>query len=255
MIILFFLIGLAVGSFLNTVIYRLEKGESVVKARSYCPQCRKILSWFELIPLMSFIFQKGRCRHCKKPISLQYSLVELATGILFALCAWYFFPNILYSIFYILVSSFLIIIFVYDLKHYIIPDQVIYPAIIVSGIWCLASDIFMRDTKYEILNSLFAAILAGAFFLAIILGSKGKWMGMGDFKLAIFMGLILGLPKILVSLFLAFLIGAFISIILIILKKKTLKSQIPFGPFLVGATILTLFLGDKLIDLYLNLLV
>ena len=149
MIIFFFLLGLAVGSFLNSVIYRLDIGESLIKTRSHCPYCKKTLSWFELIPLMSFILQKGRCRHCKKPISLQYPLVELVTGALF----WLVISNskflisnqipisnaqfLIPVIFWLFVISCLIIIFVYDLKHYIIPDQVIYPAIIVAILYNL----------------------------------------------------------------------------------------------------------------------
>ena len=130
--VVFFILGLAVGSFLNCVIYRLEKKKSFIRGRSYCPHCKKTLSWFELIPLMSFILQKAKCLKCKKKISWQYPLVELATGILFVLCIWYFSPNFLLSTFYFLFSTFLIIIFVYDLKHYIIPDKVIYPAIIIA---------------------------------------------------------------------------------------------------------------------------
>ncbi len=264
MIIFFFLLGLAVGSFLNSVIYRLDIGESLIKTRSHCPYCKKTLSWFELIPLMSFILQKGRCRHCKKPISLQYPLVELVTGALF----WLVISNskflisnqipisnaqfLIPVIFWLFVISCLIIIFVYDLKHYIIPDQVIYPAIIVAILYNLY---LLFITHHSLLfSNLLAAVIAGGFFLLIILISKGKWMGAGDAKLAVFMGLVLGWPKILLALFLAFLIGAFVSVILMILKKKTLKSEIPFGPFLAGATILTLFLGDALVDWYLGLL-
>jgi leader peptidase (prepilin peptidase)/N-methyltransferase len=259
MTIFFFILGLAVGSFLNSVIYRLDTGESIIKIRSHCPYCKKTLSWFELIPLVSFILQKGRCRHCKKPISLQYPLVEFSTGILFALCAWYFFPNILLSAFYFLFSTFLIIIFVYDLKHYIIPNEVIYPAIIVAFLYrlfgiCLPVEALSGIEAAQV-GDLVLGILPTLFFVAIVLVSRGRWMGAGDIKLALFMGLVLGWPKILVALCLAFLIGAFVSIILIIKKKKTLKSQIPFGPFLAGATVLTLFIGDALISWYLGLII
>ena len=263
---LFFIFGLAIGSFLNSVIYRLDTRESIIKTRSHCPYCKKTLSWFELIPLMSFILQKGKCLKCKKKISWQYPLVELATGILFALVINFQFSifnkfsifNFQFSIsllFWLFVVSCLIVIFVCDLKHYIIPDQVIYPAILVAGIWYLVFGIFIRDTKYEILTTFLAALAAGAFFLAIVLVSKGKWMGVGDIKLALFMGLVLGWPKILVALFLAFLIGAFVSIILIILKKKTLKSEVPFGPFLAGGTIIAIFWGNVLINWYLGLII
>jgi len=256
MIFFFFLFGLAAGSFLNSVIYRLDTGESLIKTRSHCPHCKKTLSWMELIPVVSFILQKGRCKHCKKPISWQYPLVEIATGLLFILVAFYNF-NFIVTCYLLLVICFLIIIFVYDLKHYIIPDQVVYPAIVLAFGFRILNLFENWKLKIEnldpLLNFVLAAILAGAFFLVIVLISRGKWMGMGDVKLAVFMGLVLGWPKIILALFLAFLIGAFVSVILMILKKKTLKSEIPFGPFLAAATILTLFLGSTLIDWYLGL--
>jgi len=256
----FFLLGLIIGSFLNSIVYRLEKKESIVAKRSYCPFCKKVLSWFELIPLMSFIFQKGRCRNCNKKISYQYPLVELATGILFLLifnfsaqggsaAGWQF---LISTVFLIFVVSCLIVIFIYDLRHYIIPNQVVYSGIVVGLLYQVYLLFLGRDLSvcYNILSTIFV----GALFLGLILISKGKTMGLGDFKLVIFMGLILSWPKILVALFLAFVIGALISVILIIFKKKGLKSQIPFGPFLTGATVVTLFWGDILINLYLGFL-
>ncbi len=149
MVVFFFIFGLAVGSFLNSVIYRLEKKESIIKIRSHCPYCKKTLSWFELIPIMSFILQKGRCRKCHKQISWQYPLVELATGLLFVglYVSGFTFQDL---VFWLFVISCLIVIFVYDLKHYIIPDEIIYPAILVAGIWYLVFGILIRDTRYEI---------------------------------------------------------------------------------------------------------
>ena len=160
-----------------------------------------------------------------------------------------------------MVSSFLIIIFIYDLKHYIIPDKIIYPAIfvsgiwyLVSGIWYLVSGIFLNIyTKYEILNTIYSAFGAALFFLAIVLVSRGKWMGVGDIKLAFFMGLFLGWPDILVALFSAFFIGAIIGTGLIVAGRKKLSSEVPFGPFLVTGTFLALFSGEALTSWYLNL--
>jgi prepilin signal peptidase PulO-like enzyme (type II secretory pathway) len=263
MLIFFFLFGLATGSFLNSVIYRLDTGESLIKTRSHCPCCKKTLSWMELIPVVSFILQRGRCKHCRKPISLQYPLIELATGILFLLVisnSKFLISNEVFNaqflisvIFWLFVISCLIIIFVYDLKHYIIPDQVVYPAIIVAILYNLYSSLITHHSS--LFYNLLAAVIAGGFFLLIILISRGKWMGMGDAKLAFFMGLVLGWPKILHALFLAFLIGAFVSVILMILKKKTLKSEIPLGPFLAAATVIAMFFGDILINLYLKLFI
>jgi prepilin signal peptidase PulO-like enzyme (type II secretory pathway) len=144
----------------------------------------------------------------------------------------------------------LIIIFVYDLKHYIIPDKVIYPAIIIALIFNLQ---FLISNQFSIFNySILSAILASAFFLAIVLVSRGKWMGVGDIKLAFFIGLFLGWPNILVALFLAFFIGAIIGVGLIASQRKTLKSEVPFGPFLVAGTFIALFWGQSIINWYLN---
>lgn len=281
-----FLFGLATGSFLNCIIYRLHSGENFLftpleisaKAkkpggffkrfltgftRSYCPHCKHILGWQDLIPVLSFLILKGKCRYCQKRISFQYPLVELATGILFvfifqqsmvlwlsgSMAPWFF-----NTFFLFLISCFLIIIFVYDLKHFIIPDKIIYPAILMSGIWYLVLSIFFNFyTRYEILNTIYAALGAAAFFLIIVLISQGKWMGIGDIKLAFFMGLFLGFPNILVALFLAFFIGAIIGVGLIAAGKKTIKSEVPFGPFLVTGTFIALFWGQQLTNCYQNL--
>ncbi len=253
--IFFFLFGLAIGSFLNCVIYRLYKKESFLRSFSYCPHCKHKLNYRDLIPVLSFIILRGRCRYCQQKISLQYPLVEIATGLLFLLI----FQNLhglhpCYIFYLLVVSCFLIIIFVYDLKHYIIPDKIIYPAIMVSGIWYLVASIFFKFyTKHQILNAIYSALGAAAFFFLIFLISRGKWLGFGDVKLALFMGLFLGFPNILVAFFLASLIGAIIGIGLIISGKKKLSSEVPFGPFLISGTFLALFWGENLINWYLNL--
>jgi len=256
-----FLLGLSVGSFLNVVICRLESKEPIIFGRSHCPHCGAVLKWFDLIPLVSFILQKSKCRYCRQKISYQYPLVELVTGLLF-LIIFNQFPisslaittnvyQILDNFFYLIIISFLIVIFVYDLKHYLIPDKIIYPAIIISllnlGVrlpfWESDSQIYS-----QIYNPLLSAILASGFFLSLVLISKGKWMGLGDVKLAFLMGLVLGWPNILLALFLSFMSGAIVGIFLIILGKKGLKSQIPFGPFLSASTALVLLYGYQLID-------
>ncbi len=255
-LITIFLDGLFIGSFLNCLIERLSKNETFLIGRSYCPHCKQRLNWLDLIPVLSFLFLRGKCRYCQKPISLQYPLVELTTGLLFVSIFNEFsifnfqFLNIFY---YLLIACFLIIIFVYDLKHYIIPDKIIYPAIVIALIFNFQFSIFNEFSIFK--NSILSAFGAAAFFLAIILISKGKWMGLGDFKLAIFMGLLLGFPSILVALFLAFFIGAIIGLGLIVLGKKGLKSEIPFGPFLVTGTLIAIFWGQRIIDWYLQFLV
>ena len=253
-----FLFGICIGSFLNSVICRLETGGSFLSGRSHCPNCKHILEWRDLIPLFSFIALRGKCRYCQKKISLQYPLVELATGVLFVLIfghwdlgfdwslvigVWDFF-NLFYLL---LISSFLLIIFVYDLKHYIIPDKIIYPIIALALIYNLYQ--LTINNQQLAINNFFAAFGAAAFFFSLVLISRGKWMGIGDVKLAFFMGLFLGFPDTIVALFLAVFSGALIGLILILLGKKTLKSRVPFGPFLVGGTFLSFFWGHFFLDI------
>lgn len=257
-----FSFGLIIGSFLNCVIYRFSKKESFLLERSYCPHCKHTLSWQDLFPIFSFLFLRAQCRYCKKPISWQYPVVEFFTGILFLLVVWknidflifkslsFGFLNILFLFF---ISSILVIIFVYDLKHFIIPDRVIFPAIFISAAWYLISRVFFSSyIKFSTANIIYSSFGASLFFLAIVLLSKGKGMGMGDVKLAFLMGLLLGFPNILVALFLSFLLGAVVGIALIVAKKRNFKSEVPFAPFLVTGTFLALFFGEKIVDIYLN---
>jgi len=241
-----FLFGLSVGSFLNCVIYRLEIGSSFLKGRSFCPYCKHTLSWQDLIPVLSFVFLQGLCRYCRQKISLQYPLVELATGTIFLLI-FLTNSNIYAYAFLLLMASFLIVIFVYDLKHYIIPDSMVFSAIAAALLYQLL--FFWPDLYLPFLS----AIGASGFFLAIVLFSRGKWMGLGDVKLAFFMGLLLSWPHIIVALFLSFLIGAIIGLGLISASRKTIKSEIPFGPFLILGTAIAFFWGDMIVEWYLEL--
>ena len=245
-----FFLGLAVGSFLNCIIYRLHAGQSFLKGRSFCPFCKHQLSWPDLIPIFSFLALKGRCRHCRQKISFQYPLVELATGVLFLIVSLSV-SDTDRLICLITISCFLVIIFVYDLKHYIIPDKVVYPAIGITLIYHLLR-LNLEPERFS-LGVFWAAFGAAAFFGTIVLISRGRWIGVGDVKLAFLMGLILGFPNILVALFLAVLLGAIMGIGLIISGKKTLRSEVPFGPFLVTGTFVALFWGQDLANWYLNL--
>ena len=247
-----FLFGLCIGSFLNCVIYRLEEGKSL-KGRSFCPHCKHTLDWLDLFPVFSFLFLRGKCRYCRKGISIQYPLVELATGIIFVLIFNYFYSVLslhqcLFILYTLIISCFLIVIFVYDLKHYIIPDKVLFPAIVIALIYNLIPPYNLQHIFYTLL----AVVIASGFFLTIFLISGGKWMGFGDVKLAILMGLFLGLLNVLVALFLAFFFGAIIGIILMIFQKKELRSEVPFAPFLITGTLMATFWGPQIIRWYLN---
>ena len=255
LIVIIFLLGLCVGSFLNSVIYRLKTEESILISRSHCPYCQHLLGFWDLIPLFSFIFLRGRCRYCKKRISWQYPLVELASGILFVLFSLKILSFELSALFFQLSKlilplffvSLLIIIFVYDLKWSLIPDKIVW-----LGITIALLALFFQFPR--LFSHLLAGGLAGGFFLLMVLVSGEKWMGWGDVKLGLLMGLILGWPDVLIALFLSFIFGALVGITLVLAKKKTLKSQIPFGPFLSGATIIVLLVGKELLNWYFGLL-
>jgi len=257
--VIFFILGLIIGSFLNVVVYRLRVAQNLW-GRSYCPNCKEKIAWYDNIPLLSFILLKFQCRRCKKKISWQYPLVELFTGIVFALISWKFFvvndfSTFLPTLYYLGIVSFLIAILVYDWLYMEIPSLVLW----ISGIWALGFSIYFDIANYEKINSIFqsgvfsgilAAVIAFLFFFSLVYFSKEKWMGMGDALLVIFLGLFLGWPEILLALFLAFNIGALFSVGLLIFRRKTLKSQIPFGPFLVLGSILTLLFYGIIMEWY-----
>lgn len=249
-----FMFGLAIGSFLNAVIYRLEIGDSVAKGRSRCPKCGHILSWYELIPLISFAIQRGRCRNCKEKISWQYPIVEFFTAALFLFAFlnfdFYkgptFVEDIVALVYMLAVFSFLVLIFVFDFKHYIIPNIAVYSIIAIAFFYNL---IFNSGSM---LFHILAAVVVSGFFLFLFLISSGKWIGMGDVKYGIFMGLFLGWPAAVVGLFLSYIIGAIVGVIMISLKKKGLKSEIPFGPFLIIGAIIAYFYSGQILSWYLS---
>jgi leader peptidase (prepilin peptidase) / N-methyltransferase len=249
-----FIFGLITGSFLNSVIYRLEKKESFVRGRSYCPNCKHTLSFLDLVPLLSFILLKGKCRYCKAKISLQYPLVELSTGFLFLFSALYLEPlsfDKLPFLFYLwFVFSLFLVIFVFDLKYLLIPDSILNFGIFSSSIF-----LFFESLKQGFFDfySLFLSLLPSLFFLFLVFISKENLMGFGDFKLSVFLGLFLGWQKNIVALFFAFFAGAIFGIFLIIFKKKSLKSKVPFGPFLISGAIFSFFFDETTINFYLNL--
>ena len=240
-LILFFILGLIIGSFLNVVILRFKKKESVVKKRSYCLKCKKKLGVWDLFPVLSFLFLKGKCRYCKKPISIQYPLVELATAILFVALYWKF-DLTLALLYFLVITTCLILVFVIDLKHFIVPDRFIIPGIFLAF---LASYLIL---DFTLVSLSLGILISGGFFLILVLISKGKAMGMGDVKLGILAGLIIGFPQIILTLFLAFVFGGIISGILLATKKKKGKDLIPFAPFFVTAILLTVFFGGQILD-------
>ncbi len=251
-----FIFGLIIGSFLNVIIWRMHKEESILTGRSHCPKCRHVLGPLELIPVLSFLIQGGKCRHCGKKISWQYPMVELATGVLFLLAYLPYDLRLTTYNFFLLakewfVISAMIIIFVYDLKYYLIPDKIIYPAAAVVAVTIPL--IYGGEISWwGILGPIIAAVLGGGFFLLQYIISKGRWIGGGDIKMGALMGLILGLGGLGVALFFSYVVGAIIGLILVAGKIKTMKSQVPFGTFLAAGTIVAMFWGEKILQWYLN---
>ncbi len=245
-IALFLILGLVIGSFLNVVVLRLHLKKSFFLNRSECPKCQHKLKWYELIPLASFFIQLGKCRNCNIRISWQYPAVELVTGLVFVILFLVF--GLTYSaLVYIVLACFLIVIFVYDLRFGLILDKVILPAVVLAVI---GNFLIGRDW----LDVIIGFIAGGLFFLLQFVVSKGKWIGGGDIRLGALMGLILGWQGLLVALFLSYVIGALVSIFVVILSKKKLNSKIPFGTFLTLATFATIIFGDSLINFYLSLI-
>ncbi len=278
MIIFFiFLFGLIIGSFLNCLLWRLHTGESV-NGRSYCPHCRHKIVWYDNIPLLSYLVLRGRCRHCHQKISPQYPIVELITAILFVyayqhifgtglnynLVFFDFLPNkagwVKLAVFkYLLllrdffVIAVMIVIFIFDLRWYLILDKVSLPAIGIVFVINAILGFMGQNGWHNLFILLISGIIGSSIFLIQFLVSNGKWVGGGDIRLGFLMGVILGWPYILLGLFLAYFIGTFVSLLLIIFSRKKLSSRVPFGVFLSTATIISLFWGDILVNYYLNL--
>ena len=254
---LFFISGSAVGSFLNVVVLRSPNRKSIVKNRSYCPRCKHELSAFDLIPIWSFLFLRGRCRYCNKKISWQYPLIEAATGIIF-LAGFLVLGISLEFFFFMIYASFLIAIFVLDYTKYIIPDFLSVPAGFSAFfgsviVMVISSNPISLSAFSALLSNLgIAVLIGGGFFLAQFLISKGRWVGGGDIRLGAVMGLMLGFPNIIAVLGIAYVIGALWGIGLIILKRKTIKGVLPFGTFLTVSTIICLLWGDEIVKAYLG---
>ncbi len=256
-----FLFGLAVGSFLNAFLWRLEKGESVFHGRSYCPKCSHTLSWPDLIPLLSFAFLGGRCRYCKQSISWRYPLVECAAALLFLGIFFFVFStqafsvrSLLYFSYLLAVSSCLLGLFLYDLKHYLLPDRILYTGLAVSFIWYAASLLLGVVSLSSVAQHLMGAVIASAVFFSLHAASQGKIMGFGDGKLVFLLGILLPPPQLTFALFLAFCSGAVVGIILILLRKKSMRSEVPFGPFLIGGAFASLLFGGPVISWYVSLM-
>lgn len=226
MLLFLFALGAIVGSFLNVVSLRWDNKN--FGGRSICPNCFKTLRWFELVPILSFFVQKGRCGSCGTKISWQYPLVELWTGLIFATIPYIFIP----------IFCIYIVITIYDFKHKIIPDELVYVSIILA----ILTSYFLLTAPFSLLDWLAGPIIF-VFFGSIWLLSRGRAMGFGDAKLGLSVGFLLGAAQGFSAIVLAFWLGALGSLGYIFFNKGlTMKSEVPFAPFIIfGAWISLMF--------------
>lgn len=249
LLILLFILGSAVGSFLNVVIDRSIKRESLM-GRSYCDHCRATLSSIDLVPIISFVTLGRKCRYCKKPLSWQYPAVELATGLLFVFVFLFLsqssiltIPSILY--FFTIISIF-IVVFVIDFKFSLIPTSFVFAGSLLSLIY---NYFFLNSSVF--VDHVIGAFLCAIFFLTIVFLTRGRGMGEGDIFLGFFIGMILGIKAGILAIFLAFVIGAIVSVFLILFGKKHFGQTVPFAPFLVFGFLISLFFSSPILSWYL----
>ncbi len=241
MIIIFFLFGLLIGSFLNVCICRIPLQKSIINPPSSCGSCGHRLNYYDMLPVINYVINGGKCRYCGEKYSIQYPLIELFNGLLYgAIVLKYGISHA--TILYCMLGSILIIVSVIDLKHKIIPDS-LNISVAAIGIMLILYD-----------NSILSDRLLGAligFVMFFIIALLTDAMGGGDTKLIAGLGLIFGLKGVLFIVFYSFVIGAVISLVLLFAKIKSRKDEIPFGPFISVATLLYIFYGVEIINLYL----
>jgi leader peptidase (prepilin peptidase)/N-methyltransferase len=269
--ILFF-IGISLGSFINAFDYRLFRGIDFVKSRSMCPKCKHTLGFWDLIPLLSFLLIRGHCRYCGTKVSWQYPIIEFLSGVLFLLSGWYvlagmhtdsLFPSLEMLLFPLFLGSLLVVFLffaLYDVKHQIVPNQVVIPAVTIALLLNIIYAVTMQWDPFISFFELFGftsfvwnivtALGGGIFITLIILLTKGKGMGGGDLKLVVFMGLILGFQKFMVAFYIAIFSGAILGVVYGLFKGKIRGLKIPFALFLSFGSIVALLWGQRIWQLF-----
>lgn len=262
---LFFIFGLFLGSFLNNIAFRLERNEEFPFWRSRCPYCKKNLTWKELIPVLSFILQKGRCRYCKNKISFRYPLTELITGLWVYLLALalktnFTFLSLLEFIFYLIFLSVLFVLALYDFKTYLVDDRLILFGLISAMVFYFTKiyysipsrnfsyllNYFFNFGKFE---PLFSAFLVSSIFLLLFLVTQGKGLGFGDVKVAFLIGLFLKPGDALLSIIFSSFFGSIYGLYML-LKTKKFKQPIPFVPFFFLGVLTTIVFGNYVTNYY-----
>lgn len=263
-------LGLSFGSFINAAVWRIHEQQnrtkrkksqdlSIVHGRSMCPDCRHTLAWHDLLPVVSWLSLKGKCRYCHKHISWQYPLVELVVAVLFV-SSYIFWPFLPFtSLTFLLLGLWLVLLIgfvalaVYDIRWMILPNRIVYPMQIIAVVYTLTALVINDSHSFPrtILDVSLSLICGAGLFYALYHVSKGKWIGYGDIRLAVIIGLVLGSPaKVLLMLFIASLMGTLISLPLLLKGKLKRNSHLPFGPLLIAATVIVYLFGASLIAWY-----
>lgn len=242
-----FLLGITIGSFLNVCIYRIPRKESIAFPSSHCTSCSTPLKWYDLLPIISFLLLRGKCRYCGERISPRYPFVELLNGIIFLLLCYKFEFSIDLIYYAFLFCLFIIVTFV-DIDKQIIPNGLVL-IILIGSIINIFTKNFVYHRHIDLLNHIGGLLISGLIFLSIFIISKGG-IGGGDIKLIGTLGFILGIPHVFLNIFLAFILGGIISIFLLAFGFKKRKDPIPFGPFIILGCIVTILWGERIISWY-----
>ena len=252
-IVIFFILGITIASFLNVCIDRLPRNESLIFPASHCDSCHHSLAMKDNIPIFSYIWLRGRCRYCQAPIPRRILWVEISIGVLFGFTYWRyeFSSELAIALLYICLF---IVILVIDLEHRLVLNKIVFPAMVVALLLSTFFTIF--STQPEIVPEIQDAASGGGIglilFLLVVIISRGG-MGWGDVKLAALIGLVTGLPLVFVALLMGVILGGVVAVLLLALKIKRRKEAIPFAPFLSLATIATLLWGNDILNWYLDL--
>lgn len=250
-------LGLIFGSFANVCIYRMPRNMSVIKPNSHCTSCNAFIKWYDNIPILSYIFLKGKCRRCKSKISIKYPLVEFSCGVLFV-SMYYLYGFVFMLIPFCLLVFSLLVTTIIDFEFKIIPDEISFMLMIVGFVTSFFNLNLGETIGQRVLNSFLGFLVGGgSLFIIAVIGKfifKKDAMGGGDIKVMAGVGTFIGWDKVLFAIFVASLFGSIVGIILIICKKIGRKQEIPFGPYLALSSFLTLFLSPQMIINYLFML-
>jgi len=251
--------GLIVGSFLNALVWRIHKNLPIGgNERSICTKCNHQLVWYDLIPVISWLSLMARCRYCHKPISAEYPIVEILNSAIWLLSFIVLKPSTMIGyallIVWLFASSCLLALAAYDARWLELPDKLVLAFTIAALVYVVINSIALGDIGV-VYSSFFGVLAVAGLFYGLFALSDGAWIGGGDVKLAVGMGLILGLEAGLLAVFIAALTGSVFGLVGIAFFGKKRSTQIPFGPFLITATIISFLFGEQLINLYMNLII